>query len=310
MKNNKSFIWGLPVLLLAFGLVLAGRGGADPLVTVPVRTDASIKKTFSISAAGTQGVTDTFNAVSAYLRGKTAAQVLSEGHIQLGDWIDLPSITVGTATVNDQAITPASLPFDGYEGRLLRLIVVGINSFNEGQGGSYTGNGNGTAAHLVFQFQNLPFAHRMSSGWSRESGYAAREMRAWITGDFLTGLKNAGVPENVLWGPKRYVANGGPNATAADEITDTLWLPTEREICGVNFWSHSTWETAANQARLAYYDTSSKFIKHDSGNGTTYYWLSSTGSYSYLVCCVTPDGLAYETYGETRRGCAPAFCVR
>jgi hypothetical protein len=81
------------------------------------RTGTSIANTF-----GTTDVTDTFNAVHNYLSGKTPDQLASDKIIQLGDYIDLPSLTVGEATVVDKELPG--------HGRLLRLIVVGINSFN------------------------------------------------------------------------------------------------------------------------------------------------------------------------------------
>jgi hypothetical protein len=275
-------------------------------VIVYARTDASIKTTFGISTTNTQGVTDTFNAVHAYLQSKTAAEVANEGLIQEGDYIDLPSITVtgGTPnpTVNDAELTG--------HGRLLRLIVVGINSFNAQ--GAYTGNGNGAAAHLVFQFQNVAFTHRMNASNDNTGGYALSEMRTWLTGAFLTGLTNAGVPSGVLWAPKRYVSKGGNPSPGADEInTDTLWLPTERELFGSRSLSNDTDETAANQARLAYYTNNDRRIKYNNGNTAAWYWEASPGSASAAnFCLVNLSGFAGYYDASAVGGCAPAFCVR
>jgi hypothetical protein len=270
---------------------------------------ADLKEAFGINTAGTTGVNDTFNDIHDYVAGRTAAQLANDGLIQLGDYIDLPSITLDNTTITDQVITPGNLPFPGYEGRLLRLIVVGINSFNAN--GDYTGNGNGAAAHLVFQFQNLVFFDSMNSTTTNAGGYKESEMRAYITGVFFTGLKAAGVPDSVIWTPRRYVANGGSGATGADLIQDQLWLPTERELFGIK--THSTvYETAANQARLEYYTISSRRIKHAVYNVSMFaytYWAASPSGANHF-CCVNSLGNTLAMSAGVGNGVAPAFCVK
>jgi hypothetical protein len=122
-------------------------------------------------------------------------------------------------------------------GPIVRLIVVGINSF---QGF----DGNGDTPHVVFQFENIPVMRRMDT-IDAPSRYGASEMRKHLTpvtdesgsiipgsGNFLAGLKNAGVPagetDGVLWAPNRVVYH----ADGSDQIRDLLWLPTERELTG------------------------------------------------------------------------------
>jgi hypothetical protein len=300
---------------------------------VPNRTNASIKNTFGISTTGTTGVTATFNAVHAYVSGRSAAQLLSDNIIQRGDYIDLEAgMTVdGTAVANTVLLD---------HGTLLRLIVVGINSFNAygGEGGStgnvnYTGNGNGADAHLVFQFQNLPFEHNMNSTNTSVGGYAGSALRKYLvpTGDsgsgaFLTGLTNAGVPSSVLWAPKRYVWHG-TGSTYADLIQDKLWLPTVREMVqkdplgivgGNDIVSNDTYETEANQAFFEYYTSIvSSRAKYRVViltvplvvNGG--YWLASPHSASATnFCCILGGGSSNYDVASGISGVAPAFCVK
>ncbi|GHV58427.1 hypothetical protein AGMMS49579_25920 [Spirochaetia bacterium] len=272
-----------------------------------LRAGASIAATFN-----TTGTAATFNAVHAYLQSKTAAQVESERRIQPGDYIDLPAITVAGTTVTDQPITKA--PFEGYEGRLLRLIVVGVNSFN-GK------NGNGTSAHLVFQFQNVAFEHPMNPATEKDKygtvkgGYRDSAMRAYILGDFLPGLIAAGVPESILWGPKRMVWNE-VGAKDAAEISDKLWLPTEWEIFGGNTWTStisSTYETEENQARFAYYDDYDVRLKYNSSSDrSSRYWLASIDERLHARSFLYTDRGHHVGTGNPDFiwGCVPAFCVR
>ena len=105
------------------------------------------------------------------------------------------------------------LPYPGYEGRLLRLTVVGINSFKRDGAAA---NNPGAPDHVVFQFQNIPVFRQMNPTDTNLVGYAGSEMRTYLIGNFLTGLKNAtGLTDAMLWAHTRYVPNQGQKATAA-----------------------------------------------------------------------------------------------
>jgi hypothetical protein len=279
--------------------------------------DLSIK--FGITIAGTttkQEVTDTFNAVHDYLATNPTVSGSGAdtkiGGIALGDYIDLASLTIGTnAPISNTAITPSPLPFAGYEGRLLRLIVVGINSFKVANN---IGVVNSSApTHLVFQFQNLPATHSMNSGDTNVGGYAASGMKAYIMGDFLTGLKSAtGLTDAMLWAPARNVSHGGNPVTATDTITDALWLPTEWEMSGARTWSSQDYEVGVGQARLEYYQADADRKKYDSGNTASRYRLASPrpGNNMYF-CAVRDNGATNMDNGASSDECvAPAFCIK
>jgi hypothetical protein len=194
----------------------------------------------------------------------------------------------------------------GENGKLLRLIVVGIDSF--------TATNKDSPAHVVFQFQNIPGMRRMNGSDSNAGGYRESEMRTYLTGNFLRGLIASGVPEGVLYAPTRYIANGGRSATAADTLADRLWLPTEWELFGENCLSNSTWETGANQARLEYYEGDFWRVKYGA-DGKWWWWLASPSVYLYAGSSaafaeVVNSGYAGHSYASGVDGCAPAFCVR
>ncbi|GHT67092.1 hypothetical protein FACS189485_00920 [Spirochaetia bacterium] len=217
--------------------------------------------------------------------------------IALGDYIDLPSLTIaGSCTIYDKELSG--------HGRLLRLMVVGINLFNGI-------NGNNTP-HVVFQFQNIPVEHYMNSTDTDAGGYAASGMRSYITGAFLTGLKAAtGLDDTMLWGPARIVANGSNNSTGTSTIHDTLWLPTVWEMTGIQVtdipgFRSSPDEPGAPQKQLQY--GSSSKVKYDGTNTAKSYWLASakdSGVWSLY------DGASLDTNSAwVNDGCVPAFCVR
>jgi hypothetical protein len=280
----------------------------------------SIKKKFGVTEGGTGGVTKTFEALSAYIK---EGGLSSENNvICLGDWIDLEGglsvgayNTAGAFTITNAAITPEYPPFVGYEGKWLRLILVGINSFN--------GKNGNNEPHVVFQFQNVPVSRRMNSTATNAGGYPASEMRKYLTtvenhegsGKFLAGLKNAGVPESVLWVPKRYISArityNSESSPVLALIEDVLWLPTAREMADYSNYSVAD-ETEENQARLEYYDSSAKRIKYGGTGYTTWYWSASLHPTlpSQFYYMTTSGGInADSRQAHKEVGCVPAFCV-
>jgi hypothetical protein len=307
----------------------------------PIVHPASIKNTFGISAAEETGVSDTFNAVHGYVSSRTAAQLASDGIIETGDYIDLEGgITVIGGTGPDginsnEGIPDGTVANDdmGADGARLRIIVVGVNSFNaggSGGGSAYTGNGNGEDAHLVFQFRNVPFTHRMDydytiPSYTSANGYAGSEMQAYLTSAFLPGLYGAGVPSGILWAPKRYVADkGGPDAVV-ELIEDYLWLPTEREMgstASSGNYRSDVCETEENQARLEYYTDKNSRIKNnptgEGGSNKHVYWLASPspldsstyGNRPNSFCCIYSNGASLYDVSSIWFGVVPAFCVK
>jgi hypothetical protein len=316
---------------------------------VPVARDKpGIKEKFGVTLTGTEGVNAAFLELSAYI--KTAEFSSDANVIRLGDWIDLEGgLTVdaygagentGGFTASNEDIIIDEVEEDwyyvpGYEGKLLRLIVVGINSFQSGRGvkkediikptkngetdGRYAETVNDGTPHVVFHFQNIPVSRRMNATDTNEGGYRDSEMRQYLISDtdsggsgrisFLAGLKNAGVPDEVLWGPTRIVSVKGKDGSK--EISDLLWLPTVNELCSIGGGKEVVEdETTKNQARLEYHlsiDDVKKYVI----SGAHFYWLASpyAGS-SSSFCFVNYSGDANFTSAGSSGGCVPAFCVR
>jgi hypothetical protein len=170
----------------------------------------------------------------------------------------------------------------------------------------------------VFQFQNVPGTQKMNTTGTNAGGYLVSLMRKYlmpiddVSGNFLTGLTDAGVPLDVLWAPSRSMAiNRDDPATAnCNTIQDVLWLPTAWEVFGSQSYSALS-ETAANQARLEYYDDDAKRIKYNmSGSATGWRDASPNKDYDTYFCNTTLDGVAGFGLADVASGVAPAFCVK
>jgi hypothetical protein len=321
--------------------------GGEPAWTGPqiVAEEAdSIKAKFGIEAEGTEGVTAAFETLHAFIQSGGLARYPDA--IRLGDWIDLEGgLAVeaygegGGDFLHDAAAATREITLGGKPwGTLCRLIVAGINSFQSGKGsdGKYEITDNDGTPHVVFQFQNVPVERRMNPTNDNTGGYAVSEMRKYLvpvendgaSGNFLAGLTVAGVPEEVLWAPVRYLS-AGTDGTGSVAVSDKLWLPTERELfqdgkdTTTNRGFSVDGETAANQARLAYY-TDASIRRKVSASNSNYpvvsnfensdYWESSSADVwpndpPSKFCDVTTMGTTGGSWASLAYGVAPAFCV-
>jgi hypothetical protein len=233
------------------------------------------------------------------------------GVIKLGDYVELPYLTMNEYNGNWGGV---NLPSNANDGKL-QLMVVAINPY-------YNKNGNGTSTpHLIFHFKNIPWNVRMEATDTNQNGYAGSEMRKYLTpldgvsgsGNFWTGLKNSGVPENVVWKISRRVTNkGGGQGTGMDTIEDYLWLPTHWEMFDGNYNSQGNYENSSNQGRFAYYDSKAKRAK------STDYWTASpctsNGSEAQNFVIVwyglSPGHHNSNNSSNGYIGCVPAFAVK
>jgi hypothetical protein len=258
-------------------------------------------------------VKDTFNMLHDFIQKGGLANL--SGVIKLGDYIDLEGglnvanypASGGTGGFNKKVTVMSS---NGTP--LLRIIVVGINSFNKV-------NSNNTP-HVVFQFLNVPVSRRLNVENDNTTGYLNSEIRKYLiptgstdSGVFLAGLITAGVPENILWAPSRRVSKKGYGTTGADVIEDKLWLPTEREIFNATTHSSPEYESASNQTWLEYYTDTSRRHKYQEDRNREY-WLASprvTTSIQDLHFVCVREGLTYDQVQTgSSLGISPAFCIR
>jgi hypothetical protein len=303
---------------------MAGGGPESEWTGTPVDGAAgipNIKVKFGVTLDGKEGVDAAFNELSAYIKNGGLAS--ADTVIQPGDWIDLKNgLSVDDYPGSDGAggggfsftaeeagveIVDTYGALEGGEAWPGRLIVVGINSFRSGNGtdGKYSVIANDGVDHVVFQFQAVPVKRRMNLDAANTGGYAASEMRKYLTGNFLAGLENAGVPLGVLWAPARSISS---STDSVEEIRDLLWLPTIWEIVGSQYnWAVPS-ESAENQARLEYYGTNIKRYKLDSSTELCGYWASSMDS-SYGFCRSSNDGWPSFLKADQIYGVVPAFCV-
>jgi hypothetical protein len=192
------------------------------LVSDLIPADHSIKQKFkgSKDKTGLEGVRKAFLELSAFIKGNGLMNGTTQNVIQLGDYIDLeggllvhPYNKAGgffSGDADNHWDEDLTLD-DANVGKMMRLIVVGINSFQPKSYPPYQYQGTDTPPqHVVFQFQHVPVKRPMNTSGGNADGYPKSEMRKYLTplddddesGKFLAGLLEAGLPEAVLWGPR------------------------------------------------------------------------------------------------------------
>jgi hypothetical protein len=293
------------------------------LMPFPAKPDIAEKFGYD-SPSNAAEVTAVFNALHDWLEGLADADALADSTaIALGNYIDLPALAVeGYGTEPKGAFNVFNTDLGGAKGKLLRLIVIGKNS--------YSGiNGNGETKHLVFHFQNFPAGRRMNPNTQDVAGYAESEMRKYLTpvvgdddsGKFLAGLVDAGVPDSVFFAPQRKVSllivsppppmSLDADSSSLQSVTDKLFLLTEAEMLGPR-QDHP--ETSSNQASfLGYYNSASKCTKYNTNGSGQPYWLATffTDNASIWKFCNVNGSGAYGDQDQlANQGIAPAFCVK
>jgi hypothetical protein len=320
-------------------------------VVVVINPDSkSIKEKFSVDPAlkEAEAVDAAFRELSTFIEKGGLTDPATKNVINLGDYIELeggleveayPDVDGGFSSDDDPYWNAEITAWGVSLGRMNRLIVVGINSFKDSGSYKYPKGQSepDPSDHVVFQFQNSPVTRRMNPDSSNAGGYPASEMRKYLTGNFLaglTGLENAGVPADVLWGPSRVMSTKG----GAETINDLLWLPTEREIYGTVAFEYlynlsEAEETERNQAKLAYYklafqnadgdltdETILLFQKASKITAPNYpvvgnrnspaYWLASAyNKNSEWFCLVRSFADSGALSATLSYGVSPAFCV-
>ena len=208
--------------------------------------------------------------------------------IMIGDYLDLPSLNDGTTEFvwNE-------------EYKNLRIVVSAFNHYKN------AGDTENTENHLVFTFRNCPTTRRMNATNTNAGGYAATELRTYLEGGFASGLKTA--IGNYLYPIRRFLSTKGSCAW----LTDTVFLPTEREVWGYPSWGEVEHDGGTTGQYPIYVAT---VYKGKRQNGSRmWYWVASPGASSASSFCYVNNNInTSHTVINTASvgGVAPAFCVR
>jgi hypothetical protein len=206
--------------------------------------------------------------------------------IRIGDYLDLPSLDDGTTVYQWNEVY-----------KNLRVVVSGFNHYKQ------YGDTENTENHILFTFRNCPMTKKVNTESTNVGGYAASELRAYLEGVFMLGLKQA--VGDYLYPVRRLLPVNGINSW----ITDTVFLPTEREVWGFPICGAATADGGIPGQYPIFFFTAYKGKRY---NGSRQSWWTATAALNSNsnFCFVDAAVCSYQSVAQMPAGVAPAFCVR
>ena len=235
------------------------------------------------------GVTTVAEAMEVLHERCNGEGVADFSGLMIGDYLDLPSLTVDGTTYTWNAT---------YQN--LRIVISGFNHY------IHCGDTENTKNHILWTFKNVVLQRQMNSSDTNTGGYNASAMKTYLDGVFALGLGSALGSSDYLYTISRAISRKG----STEWVRNTVFLPTEVEVFGVATYGddQNVWNT--NIQYPIYRDSS--YYRCKKYNGSRAWWWEATpyASNSTAFCGVgsSGDSISYGASISTG-GVAPAFCT-
>lgn len=235
------------------------------------------------------GVTTVAEAMEVLHERCNGEGVADFSGLMIGDYLDLPSLTVDGTTYTWNAT---------YQN--LRIVISGFNHY------IHCGDTENTKNHILWTFKNVVLQRQMNSSDTNTGGYNASAMKTYLDGVFALGLGSALGSSDYLYTISRAISK----KSSTEWVRNTVFLPTEVEVFGVATYGddQNAWNT--NIQYPIYRDSSYYRCKKYNGSRAWWWEATPTASHSTAFCGVggiggSHNGLASDSNG----GVAPAFCT-
>ena len=235
------------------------------------------------------GVTTVAEAMEVLHERCNGEGVADFSGLMIGDYLDLPSLTVDGTTYTWNAT---------YQN--LRIVISGFNHY------IHCGDTENTKNHILWTFKNVVLQRQMNSSDTNTGGYNASAMKTYLDGVFALGLGSALGSSDYLYTISRAISRKG----STEWVRNTVFLPTEVEVFGVATYGddQNAWNT--NIQYPIYRDSS--YYRCKKYNGSRAWWWEATphASDSTNFCGVYAHGSSHYNYASNSSGgVAPAFCT-
>jgi hypothetical protein len=243
-----------------------------------------------ITVFGTATVAETF----AELRARAITGDFRT--LRLGDYIDLPSLTIGADSVNP-TVYPARTINNDYN--RLRVEIVGFDD--------YLNVGNAavpTQHHVTMMFKDIPTTAPFNETNITTGDYPGSMLYHWLHEQIEPALISA-----IGLTPRPVDRIIGTVANWAWVGSETIFLPTNVNIFGTTGFSHTNYGTGTQTQFALFAMNPNKKIKK--WNGSRYYWwLAEPSANSSTYFCLACDrGRAGSIGASDAHGVVPAFLI-
>ena len=235
------------------------------------------------------GVTTVAEAMEVLHERCNGEGVADFSGLMIGDYLDLPSLTVDGTTYTWNAT---------YQN--LRIVISGFNHY------IHCGDTENTKNHILWTFKNVVLQRQMNSSDTNTGGYNASAMKTYLDGVFALGLGSALGSSDYLYTISRAISKKG----STEWVRNTVFLPTEVEVFGVATYGddQNAWNT--NIQYPIYRDSSYYRCKKYDGSRAWWWEATPDASNSTYFCAVGNDGNSDYIYASiSYGGVAPAFCT-
>jgi hypothetical protein len=253
---------------------------------------------------GTSTVADTFQALRTYCNqnGPNNTHIDGFRKLRLGDYIDLPSLTMSADSVNP-LVYPARTINNDYN--RLRVEIVGFDDYYQ------VGN---TAVpsqhHVTMIFKDIPTTAKFNDTDTTTGDYPGSMLFHWLHEQFESALISA-------------INGGGATVVeplAVDRIIGTvanwawvgsekIFLPTHVNIFGTTGFSHTNYGTGTQTQFALFALNPNRKIKRNN-NSRSYWWLAEpSANSSTRFCYVDYRGYSHDSSASGTNGVVPAFLI-
>lgn len=235
------------------------------------------------------GVTTVAEAMEVLHERCNGEGVADFSGLMIGDYLDLPSLTVDGTTYTWNAT---------YQN--LRIVISGFNHY------IHCGDTENTKNHILWTFKNVVLQRQMNSSGTNTGGYNASAMKTYLDGVFALGLGSALGSSDYLYTISRAISK----KSSAEWVRNTVFLPTEVEVFGVATYGDDQNEWNTNIQYPIYRDSS--YYRCKKYNGSRAWWWEATpnASNSTNFCDVYSNGKSdTRSASDSDGGVAPAFCT-
>ena len=235
------------------------------------------------------GVTTAAEAMEVLHERCNGEGVADFSGLMIGDYLDLPSLTVDGTTYTWNAT---------YQN--LRIVISGFNHY------IHCGDTENTKNHILWTFKNVVLQRQMNSSDTNTDGYNASAMKTYLDGVFALGLGSALGSSDYLYTISRAISK----KSSTEWVRNTVFLPTEVEVFGVATYGddQNAWNT--NIQYPIYRDSSYYRCKKYNGS-RTWWWEATPYALDSTHFCGVDGGGNSSTGGASGSsgGVAPAFCT-
>lgn len=235
------------------------------------------------------GVTTVAEAMEVLHERCNGEGVADFSGLMIGDYLDLPSLTVDGTTYTWNAT---------YQN--LRIVISGFNHY------IHCGDTENTKNHILWTFKNVVLQRHMNSSDTNTGGYNASAMKTYLDGVFALGLGSALGSSDYLYTISRAISKKG----STEWVRNTVFLPTEVEVFGVATYGDDQIAWNTNVQYPIYRDSS--YYRCKKYNGSRAWWWEGTpdAANSTCFCRVFDNGRSYYNDAvNSGGGVAPAFCT-